>query len=170
MPGSPDPVLGSDVANVGVSILVAGFFVALPSLRRDRLDDSRRFALGGGLAYALTCFAAWAGARIVTDAFVAGMVADAGTVLGWSAAALVVLGAQAAIPYYCLARWRLVAPLAALFAVTVLILPAFLSVRGESDPLGLYVLVFGPLLVGLTCLGGLAEYAVRKIALGVREK
>jgi hypothetical protein len=166
MPGSPDPVLGSDVANVGVSILVAGLFVALPYLLRDRLADRRAFALGGGLAYALTCFAAWAGSRVATGAFVAGMTADAGTFLGWSAAALVVLGAQAAIPYYCVARWRLVAPLAALFVVTVLILPPFLSVRGESDPLGLYVLLFGPLLVGLTCLGGLAEYGVRRVAIG----
>ncbi|WP_135825908.1 hypothetical protein [Halorussus ruber] len=170
MPGSPDPILGSDAANVGVSTLVAVLFVALPYLLRDRLDDSRRFALGGGLAYALTCLAAWAGSRVATDAFAAGMAADAGTFLGWSAAALVVLGAQAAIPYYCVARWRLVAPLAALFAVTVLILPPFLSVRGESDPLGLYVLVFGPLLVGLTCLGAVAEYVVRSVALGVGEE
>ncbi|WP_135854527.1 hypothetical protein [Halorussus salinus] len=166
MPGSPDPVLGSDALNIGVSTLVAGLFVALPYLFRDRLTERRAFALGGGLAYAITCFAAWAGARVATDAFVAGMAADAGTFLAWTVAALVVLGAQAAIPYYCVARWRLVAPLAALFAVTVLILPPFLSVRGESDPLGLYVLLFGPLLVGLTGLVALGEYAVRRVALG----
>ncbi|MFC4450226.1 hypothetical protein [Halorussus aquaticus] len=167
MPGSPDPVLGSDALNVGVATLVAGLFVALPYVLRNRFDR-RRLAVVGGLAYAVVCLGAWAGARFVADAFVAGMTADPAVFAGWTLAGAVVLGAQAAVPYYCFARWRLVAPLAALFAVTVLILPPFLSVRGESDPLALYALVFGPLLVGLTCLGGLAEYAVRQVALDGR--
>ena len=163
MQGSPDPVLGSDALNVGVAALVGTCFVALPYVLRDRFDGARRLALVGGAAYAVVCLGAWAGARLVADAFVGGMVADLGTFLGWILAGALVLGAQAAVPYYCLGRWRLVAPLAALFAVTVLILPPFLSVRGESDPLALYALVFGPLLIGLTCLGGLAEYAVRSV-------
>ena len=164
MQGSPDPILGSDALNVGVATLVGACFVGLPYALRSRVTEPRRLALVGGLAYAVVCLGAWAGARLVADAFVGGMVADPGTFLGWILAGALVLGAQAAVPYYCLARWRLVAPLAALFAVTVLVLPPFLSVRGESDPLALYALVFGPLLVGLTCLGGLAEYAVRSLA------
>ncbi|WP_435177724.1 hypothetical protein [Halorussus sp. AFM4] len=163
MQGSPDPVLGSDALNVGVAALVGTCFVALPYALRNRVGEPRRLALVGGAAYAVVCLGAWAGARLVADAFVGGMTADPGTVLGWTLAGALVLGAQAAVPYYCLARWRLVAPLAALFGVTVLVLPAFLSVRGESDPLALYALVFGPLLVGLTCLGGLAEYALRSV-------
>ncbi|NHN59072.1 MULTISPECIES: hypothetical protein [Halorussus] len=163
MQGSPDPILGTDALNAVAATLVACCFVALPYALRKRVTEPRRLALVGGLAYAVVCLGAWVGARLVADAFVGAMVADPGTFLGWILAGAVVLGAQAAVPYYCLARWRLIAPLAALFGVTVLVLPAFLSVRGESDPLALYALVFGPLLIGLTCLGGLAEYAVRSV-------
>ena len=167
MPGSPDPVLGSDALNVGVAAFVAGAFALLPYVLRDRFAEPKAVALGGGLGYALVGLGAWAGARLVTDAFVGGMTADAATFAAWLLAGGVVLGAQAAIPYYCYARWRLVAPLAALFVVTVLILPPFLSVRGESDPLALYALVFGPLLVGGSSLVGLTEFGVRRFLGGI---
>ena len=166
MPGSPDPVLGSDPLTIAVAAFVAGAFAVLPAVFRNRFGEPRGLALAGGLAYAVVCLSAWAGARFVTDAFAAGMTADPATFGAWLLVGALVLGAQAAVPYYCFARWRLVAPLAGLFVVTVLVLPPFLSVRGESDPLALYALIFGPILVGLTGLVALAEYAVRKVALG----
>lgn len=165
MPGSPDPVLGSDALTFAVACALAALVASLPYGFRKSLPRPIAFGIGGGAVYAALCLAAWAGARAVTDAFVAGMAADPATLLGWTLAGAVVLGAQAAIPYYLYARWRLVVPLAALFVVTVLILPPFLSVRGESDPLGLYVLVFGPLLALLTALVGLAEFGVRRFLL-----
>ena len=166
MPGTPDPVLGNDALTFAVACAVGVFVAAAPVVLRKSLPRHTVLAFYGGLAYASLCLAAWAGARVVTDAFVDGMTADAGTFLGWTLVAAVILGAQAGVPYYLYARWRLVVPLAALFVVTVLILPPFLSVRGESDPLGLYVILFGPLLVGGTCLVGLVEFAVRRFASG----
>ena len=166
MPGTPDPVLGSDALNLAVACGAGVLVAAAPVVLRESLPRHTLLAFYGGLAYAVLGLAAWAGARVVTDAFVDGMTADAATFLGWTLAAALVLGAQAGIPYYFYARWRLVVPLAALFVVTVLILPPFLSVRGESDPLALYALLVGPLLVGGTCLVGLVEFAVRRFASG----
>ncbi len=165
MPGSPDPVLGSDALTLAVACVVGALVATAPYGFRESLPRPVAFGIGGGAVYAVLCLAAWAGARLVTDAFVAGMAADPATLLGWTLAGAVVLGAQAAIPYYLYARWRLVVPLAALFVVTVLILPPFLGVRGESDPIGLYVLVFGPMFAILTALVGLAEFGVRRVLL-----
>ncbi|WP_128475771.1 hypothetical protein [Halorussus pelagicus] len=162
MPGTPDPVLGSDALTFAVACAVGALVAAAPYGFRELLPRSRVVAVGGGLAYAVVCLGAWVGARLATDAFVAGMTADPLTALGWVLAGAIILGAQAAIPYYGYARWRLVVPLAALFAVTALILPPFLSVRGESDPLSLYVILFGPLSVAATALVGVTELAVRR--------
>lgn len=166
MPGTPDPVLGSDALTVAVACLAGAVVAFAPLVFRPSLDRPAALAVGGGVAYALLTLGAWAGARLVADAFVSEMTAGPAVFLGWTLAGAVVLGAQAAIPYYCYARWRLVAPLVALFVVTVLVLYAFLGVRGESDPLGLYVLLFGPLLVIGTCLVCLAEFGVRRFLVG----
>ena len=166
MPGTPDPVLGNDALTLAVACAVGVLVAAAPLVLQESLPRNTVFAFYGGLAYAVLGLAAWAGARVVTDAFVDSMTADVGIFLGWTLAAALVLGAQAGIPYYFYARWRLVVPLAVLFVVTVLILPLFLGVRGESDPLALYVIFFGPMLVGGTCLVGLVEFAVRRFALG----
>lgn len=161
MPGSPDPVLGSMTLTIGVSIILAAVLVALPLLGRSQLV-SRRLALGGGLGYALVCLAAWAGARAVTDAFVSGLIEQPASLVVLVVVGAVVLGVQAAVPIYLYDRWGLVAPLAGLFGATSLILVTFLQVRGESDPLGLYVLVFGPMAIGLLVVVGLGEIAIRR--------
>jgi hypothetical protein len=166
MPGTPDFVLGSAALTFAVACLVGGAVAVVPFALRDSFPAPAALSLAGGVAYALLCLGAWVGARLVADAFVSGMTDDATALVGWLAAGAVVLGLQAGIPYYSYARWRLVGPLVALFAVTVVVVYAFLGVRGETDPLGLYVVLFGPLLVTATCLVGLAEAGVRRFVLG----
>jgi len=164
MAGTPDPALGSSALTVAVACVVALAVTATPLIlvARDRLPSPRRLAAVGGLAYALVCLGSWAGARLLTDAFVRSMVEDPPVLAGVLLAGAAVLTLQAAIPLYLYASERLYAPLAALFAVTVLVEWAFLRVRGESDPLGLYALFFGPFVVaGLLVVGG-AEVGVRR--------
>ena len=171
MPGTPDPVLGSRLLTVGVGSVVGLAAALVPVALSRALGESTLrpslVAVGGGLAYALLCVGAWAGARLATDTFVSGMVADPLTLAGWTLAGVLALGAQAGVPYYLHARWGLVVPLAALFGATVLVLVAFLGVRGESDPLALYALFFGPMVVVGTCVLALAEVGVRRYVLGV---
>lgn len=165
MPGTPDPVLGSDALTFAIACATSALVASLPYVLRDRLPTPSRFALGGGIGYALLCLGAWAGARFATDAF-----ANATPRL-WAlvvSVGVVVLGAHAAVPYYIFARWKVVAPLAGLFAATTLVLDVFLRVRGESDPLALYVLFFGPIVVVGLCVLGSLEIGVRRLVARAR--
>jgi hypothetical protein len=168
MPGTPDPVLGSDALTFGVAVTVAALVAVLPFVFRKRLRAARRLALGGGLAYAALCLGAWAGARFVADAFIPSMVEQIDTLVVLLLWSTVVLGAQAAAPAYLYARWNLRTPLLGLFALTALVLYAFFRVRGESDPLALYVLFFGPILVGGLLVLGAVEAGVRRLIGRVR--
>src|SRR6056297_73698 len=99
MPGTPDPVLGSDLLSLTVAAVLAGLAVLgptlLPSALRTSLPRPVTLAVVGGLAYAVVCLGAWAGARLVADAFVSEMVSDPATFAGWALAGLVVLTVQA---------------------------------------------------------------------------
>lgn len=168
MPGSPDPVLGSIELTVAVSVVAAALVASLPVVFRDELPPPRRLALGGGLGYALFALAAWTGARAATDAFVVSPVERPGAFVVLLAVGAVVLAVQAAVPLYLYARWRLVTPLVGLFGATTLVLTVFLQVRGESDPLALYALFFGPLVVGILVLVALTEAGVGRAIAAVR--
>ncbi|WP_324756238.1 hypothetical protein [Haloarcula montana] len=164
MPGTPDPALGSDTLTRAVSVVASVAVLALPYLFVDRWPPLR-VALGSGAVYAVGCLCCWAGARLLTDAFASGFgdrpVASAGV----GAVGTVVLAAQAAVPVYGYARYGVVVPLVALSVVTNVLVYTFLLVRGETDPLGLYALFFGPALVaGLALLAGL-ELCVRWLLL-----
>ena len=169
MAGTPDPALGSSTVTAAVACLVALAVTVTPLVlaARDRLPSPRRLAAVGGLAYALVCLGSWAGARLLTDAFVRSMVADHLVLAGFLLLGALVLTVQAAIPLYLYASERLYAPLAALFAVTVLVQWVFLRVRGESDPLGLYALFFGPLVAAALLVVGVAEVGVRRAVAAV---
>lgn len=163
MPGTPNPVLGSERLTLVVGVLVGTIFVILPRTLADYFSDPFVLAVVGGATYALVCLLSWFGARGFAGSF-----ASAKSNV-WAAALLAgptVLGAQAAIPYYFYARWEFLAPLAVLFVVTVLLLPPLLSVRGESDPLALYAFFFGPMLIGGTLLVALVEFGVRRFVVG----
>ncbi|WP_132060394.1 hypothetical protein [Halorussus amylolyticus] len=159
MPGTPDPVLGSDALTLAVACASGALATAVPHVLRERLPAPSRVALVGGLGYAAACLAAWAGARFATGAWATATPRIWALVIS---AGVVVLSAQAAIPYYLYARWRLVGPLAGLFAVTTLVVDIFLHVRGETDPLGLYALFFGPVVVVTIGVLGAVELGVRR--------
>lgn len=134
--------------------------LALPVLA-DRASP-RRLAVGGGLAYGLGCLACWLGARLLTGTLPAAAVQTPLLTAGLALVGLVVLAAQAAVPLYASRRYGAVAPLVALAVATALVVRTFLLVRGETDPLALYALVFGPAVVGgLAVLAGV-ERGVRR--------
>lgn len=163
MPGAPDPVLGSDALTAGVAAGIGALVAALPYTLREALRARRSLALAGGLAYAALCLGIWAAARFVTGSFAGSLFEDPALFVVLLAAGTIVLGLQAAVPFYLLARWGALAPLAGLFGLTALVTYLFFHVRGESDPLGLYALVFGPpLVVGLAAVG-LAEVGARRL-------
>jgi len=162
MPGTPDPVLGSDALTLAVACAAGALAASVPVARRERLPAPRAFALAGGFAYAAVSLGVWAGARFATDSFA---IAPPDVWAGVVAIGAAVLAAHAAVPYYAYARWRLVAPLAGLFGATVLILSLFLRVGGESDPLAIY-LFFGVAVVAGLCLLAVVEAGVRRFVLG----
>ncbi|QLG29763.1 hypothetical protein HUG10_19355 (plasmid) [Halorarum halophilum] len=162
MPGTPDPVLGSEAVTFAVACAGAAFVTALPPALRTRLPTARRLALVVGAVSTLLGLGAWAGARLVADAFEPSLFEDPLAFVGLLAVAALALAAQGALPAYLSARWRLYTPLAGLFALTTVPLFAFLRVRGESDPLALWALFFAPLGIVAVLLLALGEVGVRR--------
>ncbi|UPW00225.1 hypothetical protein M0R88_17150 [Halorussus gelatinilyticus] len=165
MPGSPDPVLGSDALTLAVACALAALVAAAPYGFRGSLPRPAVLAVGGGAVYACLCLAVWALARLVTVGLPAAAVERPATLAVVLLLNGFVIALQVAIPYYAYARWRFVAPLAGAFAATVAVLVLFLNVNGETDPVGLYPFVFGPPLVVAICVLALAEGAVRRVLL-----
>lgn len=161
MPGTPDPVLGSDALTFAAAVALGALAASAPFLLRRRFGSPGRFAATAGFAYGTLYVSLWAGARLVADAF------DAPGVAPFALASLALLAAQAGVPYYLAARFRLYGPLLGLFATSVLVGYAFLRVRGESDPVGLYVL-FAPVVLAGCSLLGLAELGGRRALRAVR--
>ncbi|WP_276282020.1 hypothetical protein [Halorussus caseinilyticus] len=166
MPGTPDPVLGSDALTLAVASAVGALVATLPYGFRESLPRPAVLAIGGGAAYATFCLAVWAGARLATVGLPSAALDQPGTFAVVLTLNFLVVGLQVAIPYYCYAGWRFVAPLAGAFAGTVVVLFLFLGVNGETDPIALYPLVFGPPVVVAICILALAEFGVRRFLLG----
>jgi len=159
MPGSPDPVLGSELLTRLVAVTAATLVVVVAA--GPTSGESRRLAAVVGAGYATICVGCWAGARLLADAFASGMTDAPLSAAGYVLLAAGLLAVQAAVPVYAYRRYGAVVPLLALTAVTYFVVDTFLRVRGETDPLGLYALIFGPLvLVGLGVLVA-AELAAR---------
>lgn len=150
---TPDPVLGSDALTFLAAVTLAAPAVALPVLlaRRGRLPGPRRVALAAGTAYGMGCTLLWATVLLLA----APRLLPGGAALGFVVAATVVVGLQAAIPWYCYARWRLRLPLVGLFGLTTLVCYLCLQVGGESDGYLLYALLGSYALPGLCLLVGL---------------
>ncbi|WP_435358932.1 hypothetical protein [Haloarchaeobius sp. DFWS5] len=164
MPGTPEPSLGSQRANASTAAVLTVALLLPAVLLRDAAP-AVPLALGIGLLYAVVLLAVWAAARYVADDFVWDLRDDPRWPVALVSTAWVVLGLQAAIPAYGYVRWGLVVPLLVLALVTWFLTNVFLGVRGESDPIGLYVL-YGPMVtVGLLVLGGLELVARHGVSL-----
>jgi len=158
MPGSPEPVLGGDPLTAGVGLAVGALFAGAVVAVADRTPPDR-LAAGVGIAHAATCLGAWHGARLLTR-YPAG---DPAEFVGFQALAAAVLAVQVAVPAYCFARWRLRAALAAVPATSGFALFLFLRVLGETDPLWLYAVLFGPVVVGGTVALAAGEAGLRRV-------
>ncbi|MFC7080155.1 hypothetical protein [Halorussus caseinilyticus] len=131
-------MLGSDALTLAVASAVGALVATLPYGFRESLPRPAVLAIGGGAAYATFCLAVWAGARLATVGLPSAALDQPGTFAVVLTLNFLVVGLQVAIPYYCYAGWRFVAPLAGAFAGTVVVLFLFLGVNGETDPIALY--------------------------------
>lgn len=163
MPGSPDPVLGSEPLTVAAAALLAAVVVGVAVLSRDRLPNPPLVAVAGGLAYGIGCVTLWAGVRAATGAFASSIVENPGVLAVLVVVGTLAIALQAAIPVYLYVSRGIVAPMVALFLATTLVAYLFLRVRGESDPLGLYVLFSPAVISAVSVLGGL-ELGVRYLS------
>ncbi|WP_410767211.1 hypothetical protein [Haloferax sp. DFSO60] len=162
MPGTPDPVLGSEVLTHAVASAVGLVLVADVYASRKRIARDRLLPALVGIVYAVTTLAVWAASRAVTDAFPSGVSENPTTVVGVLVFSLLVLTGFVFGTARLYARYGLLVPLVGLFGVTELVWWAFLHVRGESDALGMFVF-FGPLFLILVFLVAGVEYAIRTL-------
>jgi len=165
MPGTPDPVLGSELATLVVAVGVGALVGVVPFVVARRLSP-RRYAAVGGLVYAVVLTALWAVPRAGVEGLGCSLPADLMTCGPLALVGVAVLAGQAAVGLYAYAEYGSVGPLAATALVTVLLLWVFLHIRGESDPMALYGLFFGPAAVGFTVLVGVGEALVRRALAG----
>jgi len=161
MQGTPDPVLGSELATLVVAV-GAGVLIGIIPLVVDRRLSPRRYAAVGGLAYAVGMTALWAVPRIGVEGLGCSLPADLATCGPLALVGVAVFAGQAAVALYAYAEYGSVAPLGVTVLVTILLAYAFLRIRGESDPLALYALFFGPAAVGVTVIVGVGEAFVRR--------
>ncbi|ELZ77381.1 hypothetical protein C455_13630 [Haloferax larsenii JCM 13917] len=162
MPGTPDPVLGSQVLTHIVASVTGLVVVAVVYATRRRLaHDWRPLALLG-FGYATVTLSVWTVARLATDALPSGIVDDPVAATGFLAFSFTVLAGFVVAAARLYASRGLLVPLVGLFGVTELVWWSFLHVRGETDALGMFAL-FGPVLVIVLFLAAGTEYAVRTL-------
>jgi len=161
MQGTPDPVLGSEPLTLAVAVVIGTFVGSIPFVVERRLSP-RRYAAVGGALYAAVVTTLWALPRIGVEGLGCSLPGDLATCGPLALVGVAVLVGQAAVALYAYAEYGSVVPLAATVVVTVLLSWTFLRIRGESDPMALYALFFGPAFVGFTVLLGIAEALVRR--------
>jgi len=164
MPGTPDPVLGSDPLTLAIaailSVLVVSLFVYLVS----RSEISAGLLAGIGAAgYGLFMIGVWASVRWGFEHITLDPMADPWTFLWLVSIASGLLAVQAAIPFYLYARFTLVVPMIGFTGVSTLLLFVFLRVGGETDPLALFGFGFAPVFIGGILSLAAIETGVRRI-------
>jgi len=160
MPGAVEPTFGSRLVDAIVSVGLASVLVTALSVSRGALASPSRFALAGGVAYALACLGTYFLPRFLMDAFLSGVFAP--QYLAWL---LLLVGpllvAQGAVPVYLAVDRGAVGALGGLLVATALTLWVFLSLGGETDVLALYPFVVFPVAAAVVALSVGADLAVR---------
>lgn len=162
MPGTPDPLLGSRLANWGVALALSLLLVLGP-LRYSRRATPGRLAAASGVLAAAVGLTVWALPRVATGAFGQFSYPDPVVALGLYAVGTVVLAVQVAGPVYGFLRYGLVSPLAAAVGATALAAFLFFQLGGETESFGLYVL-FSPLVVAVILGVAVLEGGLRRLA------
>lgn len=165
MPGTPDPVLGSSLLTHAVGAL-AGVVAVLIAVRYRDDASPRTFAAVGGAVFATLALLLWFVVRVATDEFAQLSIPSLPTFAAIVLASGAVLFAHTALCLYLYGRAGYLSPLLVLFGATEFVVWVFLHVRGETDPIGLYWLLFGPLVVGVALALAGVEYGVRRVAVG----
>ncbi|GAB6878211.1 hypothetical protein JCM17823_04850 [Halorubrum gandharaense] len=164
MPGTPDPVLGSDPVTLAVAAILSVLVVSLFAYLVSRSELSAVLLAGVGSAgYGLFTIGVWASVRWGFEHITLDPMADPWPFIMVIVIAGGLLALQAAIPFYLFARFSLVAPMFGFTGISTLLLFVFLRVGGETDPLALFGFGFAPVFIG--SLLGLAalETGVRRV-------
>ena len=164
MPGTPDPALGSRLLTVLVATFPALIAVVLLSLGRRLKADLIRFAVGGGIGYAVTLLSIWAGVRVLFWRFAAEFPESLPLVLPIVVGVGTLFAGQWSVATLLFISYRLRTAAVWLFGVTWFTVYAFLFVGGEGSAtfllliwlFGIGPMLFAPLLV---LAGG--EFAIR---------
>ncbi|KAB1196039.1 MULTISPECIES: hypothetical protein [Haloferax] len=162
MPGTPDPVLGSQIATHAVASAVGFVLVAVVYVNQKRIARDRLLPALLGVVYATATLTVWAIARALTDTFPPAVTENPTAVVGILVFSLLVLTGFVYGTARLYTRYGLVVPLVGLFLVTELVWWSFLHVRGESDALGMFVF-FGPVFVILVFVVTGIEYVGRRL-------
>ena len=162
MPGTPDPVLGSDPLTLivagALSALIVGSFAYVAS----RSEFSTVVLTGGGAAgYGLFAIGLWASVRVMfyhLDPMI-----DPFQFILLILLAGGLLAVQAAIPFFLYARSGFLAPMVGFATISIFLLFVFLRVGGETDPLALFGFGFAPLFIGSLLALAALEAGVRHL-------
>lgn len=167
VPGTPTPVLGSETATWAAALgLVALSYGGPPLLSRVRPAGDTTpevLAAASGVAHALLVVAAWAGARIATGRFSPPSSLAAVLVV----ATVVVLAFQATIPVFCYHRHGAVLPGTITVGVSAVVFAAVLRIGGESDPLVIYGVALGWVVLVALLAVAVAEVGLRRYVTSV---
>lgn len=161
MPGTPDPLLGSTLANWGGALAVALVLFAGPLWYR-RTGTPLTIAAASGILASAVGIGLWAIPRVTTGAFRQFIWSDPVVALALYAAGMVVLGLQVAGPVFGYLEYGLVSPLAVGVAATTLVTFLFFQIGGETESFSLYVLV-SPWVLGAILTVALLETGVRRL-------
>jgi|GEM_PF-2976655 len=163
MPGQPSALLGSRVASgVGAITLTVVLLAAVRVVDRRAVDDRVPLSglVGVGLGYAAVVLGLWASAHVlVGPAFPAD---DRPVLLAvWVFVSGLALGVQVAAPAAIAVRWGYWTAWLAVALNGFAGLYAFQFVGGETDVIGLWPILFAPILLGATTAVVALEALVR---------
>ncbi|WP_256296167.1 hypothetical protein [Haloarchaeobius salinus] len=165
MPGSPQPVLGSDLATLAAAVGVAAVAVAVVAVLGSRESRPPVVAAVVGVAYSLLALGVYFAARTGAQTFLD--MSPPETAVAFAALGVVVVLLQAAVPAYGFIEQGSPAWLLGMFASTTFLFALLLRVGGESDVLVLY-----PFFGSMALVATVVPVAVEQMlgALGVVEE
>lgn len=163
MPGQPSALLGSRVASAALALALTAVLIAVVRVVDHRGVEDRTVVsglVGLGLGYAVVALGVWAAAHVmVGPPFPAD---DRPALLaGWVLVSGLALGVQVAAPAAIAVRWGYWTAWLAVALNGFAGLYAFQFVGGETDVIGLWPILFAPILLGATTAVVALEALVR---------